>query len=354
MLELRAYEGDAATLSAFCRNEWRRHLEGLDLCPQWDERFFEWQLTAPELGARDYLVAAYDGATLAGVLLAAPCHARIAATTVAATTASWLTVSHAYLGHGIGAQLVDELMRRQLERGAQFCFGVITGGQDKPSAKFWRSYSRQRPGRLRQLATVGTWVRGLQPQVLTEAALDRRYLWLARALRWLGRPVAAVHRPDLRAYEPGDFVRCRDLVHDVVEGSDLAMSWPDALLARQLSHREFTRTIVHTGAQGATGLVNYYPLPFLAKREFTVAVIDFVVTERLDRAEAGALLDAASASMRDDGCALAVALRLPAFRASHMLAGGFLPLPADNIAVAVMSDPATPLPVPRRLFMPIR
>jgi GNAT superfamily N-acetyltransferase len=354
MLELRAFDGDAATLSAFCRTEWRRHLEGLDLCPQWDERFFDWQLTAPELGARDYLVAAYDGATLAGVLLAAPCDARVEGATVEATTASWLTVSQAYLGHGIGARLVDELMRRQLERGAQFCFGVITGGEGKPSAKFWRSYARQRPGRLRQLARVGTWVRGLQPQVLTDAALDRRHLWLARVLRWCGRPIAAVSRPDVRAYDPGDFARCRDLVHRVVDGSDLAMSWPDALLARQLSHRGFTRTIVLAGAGGATGLVNYYPLPFLARGELTVAVIDFVVTDGLDRAEARALLDAACASMRDDGCALAVALRLPAFRAAHMLAGGFLPLPADNVAVAVMSDPATPLQAPRRLFMPIR
>src|SRR5438128_177539 len=133
MTEIRTFDGNAAELAVFCERVWRGRLQGREQFPLWDEAFFEWQLLPDGGGDRDYLVAAYDCGRLVGVLLAEPFPLRLRDRVVQITTGSWLSVEREYRGRGVGLDLVDELMRRQRDRGAAFCLGFSIGGNRSAS-----------------------------------------------------------------------------------------------------------------------------------------------------------------------------------------------------------------------------
>jgi GNAT superfamily N-acetyltransferase len=119
MIEIRTYDGDAATLSRFSQEVWRASYEGRVTFPLWSAQYFDWQLLT-ESRSRDYLVAAYEGSKLIGTLLAEAFRFRLHGREVNGTTGSWLSVHPDYRRMGIGSKLFEEQRRRHLERDAPF------------------------------------------------------------------------------------------------------------------------------------------------------------------------------------------------------------------------------------------
>ncbi len=68
MIEIRTYDGEPAELAAFCTGVWRDRYRDKMAVPLWSGPFMEWELLSDEPGARDFLVAAYDGGRLIGAL----------------------------------------------------------------------------------------------------------------------------------------------------------------------------------------------------------------------------------------------------------------------------------------------
>ena len=75
------------------------------LVPHWSRDYFRWQLQIDDPCRRGHLIAAYQGSTLAGVVLHFPMQFAVGGDVFLASQASWLSVSPEFPGKGVGTAL---------------------------------------------------------------------------------------------------------------------------------------------------------------------------------------------------------------------------------------------------------
>lgn len=337
MVEVRTFDGDATAAAAFTQRVWSDRYRLKIPVIEWSAPYFEWQLLRDRPGARDFLVAAYDGSRLVGTLFAEAFPFQLRGTPIDATMGSWLSVDPEYRRHGIARKLADEQARRHRARGARFMLGYGVAGTDGP--RFWLSR-----GDTQALQAVGFWIRLLDQRRVAEWAPSLRDRLAARVLGpFAGGIPAAERSAGIRRFAARDLDACLELVRTVEQSADLGCRWTRERLAHQLTPGPLVRTWVAEREGVVRGLVNYYVISMTGRTTMPVAVIDLVAFGALPRQARRDLLDVALAAMAAEGAGLAMVLRLACFSGSDLRRAGFVPTLRDSRVLLTVRDPDLPV-----------
>ena len=335
-MEIRTYEGDGQDVVRLIEKVWQSNYGGKTWAPSWSLETLRWQILAPRNAeARDCLLAVYEGTRLTGCFFADLCNFSVRGEPVRGSLMSWFTVDPDAGAPMVAVQLVREMSRRHAALDAAFSIGYVMGKPNTPARRFWGRYAELHPRELRFLRRVGYWVRVLDPSAVSRAGLTRIERWGAPWLRfwqpgWPLRPSAA----SIRAFQTRDLPDCLRLVNYANRGIDLGLTWSEDRLLRHLAASNVSETLVCETPAGVNGFLNYQRMTFHGREPLDCALIDlFAGSSTL--AEASLLLRVALQRMRDAGLKAAVMLRTATCRAGPLLAGGFLPLPAQDHLVGL-------------------
>ena len=348
MIEIRTCESDISEVAQFTTGVWRETFAGKRLILSWDEAFFEWQVFNNVL-ARDYLLAAYDGARLVGTLFAEPFRLRLHDQEHDATMSSWLTINTEYRRSDLASMLVSEMRQRHLDREAAFQIGFGLIGTI--GSEFWRSipdcYAVTGLGYWCLLLDVNALRAGLFLSRLERPATSFLQVLQTRTPRVVGYE-------GIRPYRPTDLPRCLELANELGTGMDLAYVWNPTRLALQLDYKGLPRTIVCEREGRVEGLVNYYPIDCVGETTVKSAIIDLCIVNSLTRAEQKNLLRVCIAQMATEGIAFVLLLRLPCFPAWPLVKAGFIPLPDQFNVLCGWPRPGLNFDNVKKLYLHVR
>ena len=336
MIEIRTFEGDSGELAAFYASVWRQRYAGRFPVPIWPQRLFDWELFGDDLAAREYLVAAYDGGRLVGVLPAKPVGFQLHGRPVAGTWGSFFSVEPEYETRGVSLKLSLEQRRRHRDRGADIFMGFVYLGSSVAKGKeFWL---RQKSVRI--LSKVGMWARLIDHRAVSDFEFSSRDRWATRLLGWVQNPPRAPSDAQgIRAYHTDDLADCLRLARRVSASADFGYDWTAAALSRQLNYRDVARTLVAEAEGRVEGFVNYCLVDVEGRRNITTAIIDLMSIEGLSPGSQRNLLRGALAQMAAEGAHVALLLRIAGYPARPLVATGFIPQPAEYYYVAQAMGP---------------
>jgi GNAT superfamily N-acetyltransferase len=324
MIEIRTFAGDAEELAQFVNRVWRQSYAGRMLVPLWSAEFLRRDLFPEDHSARDFIVAAYDGAKLIGVHPVKPVNIRVHAEELPATWGSFLSVDPEYRRQGVAQQMRQQSVQRHRERGAVVNLGYLylrSTGSLGP--KFWL---RQPEGTMK-VCNLGMWVRAFDHTAVARFELYKIEAWGSRAFSLLQRaPRPPANGEGIRRYRPDDLAACMQLICQAGQAVSLAYLWDPASLGRQLQFGNLSDTIVLESEGHVAGLVNYTLLEVFGKCAMSVAVIDLLALGSLRPAERRRLLAAAMCEMVARGAQGAMMLRGSWYAGQTMLAAGFFPV----------------------------
>jgi GNAT superfamily N-acetyltransferase len=355
MLEIRTYEGDGGAVARLMRDVWTPDYRQSIPIALWDERLIEWQLLAEGGAGRDFLVAAYDGTRLAGVLFAEPSLFSLRGEEVRGTVGRFLTVHPDYRSKLVAFQLLQELRRRHLARSHRFCIGYSLGGLATPSGVFWAGMQRAMPGLTTNLGRIGYEVRLLDHSAVARWSQTWYERWGTRLLGLVqGVPTLRSGSDAVRRYVPDDLPACLRLARKALQRVELGYAWTSAQLGNQLQYKDVVRTWVAEEKGRVSGFINYYPLDCLANGVLRIGVIDLLAVDELKGRTARALLRTTLARMKAEGIQMALLLRLFSRPWKLLAAAGFAPLPTNHSLVCLRMDPSLELAGVRRYYIQYR
>jgi hypothetical protein len=331
MIEIRTFDGDVDELARFCTSSWRKRYSGRMPVPDWRSDFLEWELLGEDHAAREFLVAAYDGGRLVGALPARPARFQLRGRPVAGTWGSFFAVDDDYENQGVSLKLNLEQRRRHRDRGAQVFTGYVYLGSSASMGKeFWL---RQRSVKI--LGKVGLWARLFDHRAVSDFEFSTRDKWATRALGWFqGRPRPPRDASAIRPYRPADLNDCLQLVARLSHSADFGYEWNEAALARRLQYGDVPRTFVADVDGRVSGFLNYCHLDLMGRRTITAGVIDLLSIDGLSPAMQQNLLRTAMCRMAEEGCHLALLLRLAGYPTRPLLTAGFIAQPPEYYYVA--------------------
>ncbi|MCE9554507.1 MAG: GNAT family N-acetyltransferase [Planctomycetes bacterium] len=349
MVEIRTFEGDAAEMASFTTAMWRKSYGGKMPMPLWTPEFLQWELMAGGEHARDYLVAAYDGAKLIGFLPAKPQAYRVAGRDVSGTMGSYLSVDPEYRRQGIALQMHQEQQRRHRERGATINMGyVYLGAAVAQGKKFWL----KQPEGATIVAKIGLWTRLLDHKAVARFEISRVGDVCSRILgSWQPNPSPSGNTTGIRPYQASDLADCLRLVKPLSEENDFAYQWNETNLARQLQHNNVPKTLVLEQNGRVEGVISYCHLEMIGRQPLQVATIDLMAFGELSWRRQRDLVRAALRQMMADGIQLAVMLRIASSPSSVLFSSGFVPMPADYYYIGLVMEPGFPLTRAKRLHV---
>lgn len=343
MLPIENFRGTAGELAEFVNAVWEADYGGKMPFPRVTAEFFEWQFRLLTDRPSPYLLAAYDGAKPAAVLLGTDYPIRTAEGVQPGSLWSWLSIAPEYRGQKLAKALDRERVRRLREAGSRLIVSYrYFGSRHSLAERRDRSSEQDKFHR-----NVGLWVRVLDPMRFRGWLLSP----LERFLTTLARPLLRVPRYDnsktlVRRYEEGDLGDCLRLLNTSFESLPLAFQWDESTLAHQLVGSEIVETLVVESEGRVAGLVNYHLLPFQARTIENVGCIDLIAFGTLRTSARVRLLNAALARMRERGAVFAVKVRCGDTPRWPMMRARFLAMPADSHLV--LQWVGDPLSLPRK------
>jgi hypothetical protein len=331
MIEIRTFDGDVDELSRFCTSAWKKRYTGRMPVPDWRADFLEWELLGEDHAARQFLVAAYDGSRLVGVLPARPVRFHVRGRPVAGTWGSFFAVDDDYEKQGVSLKLNLEQRRRHRDHGAQVFTGYVYFGSAASMGKeFWL---RQRS--VKVLGKVGLWARLFDHRAVSDFEYSPRDKWATRALGWFqGPPRLPRDAGGVRPFRPADLGDCLRLANRLSQSADFGYEWDEATLSRRLCHENVPRTFVAESEGRVAGFLNYCHLGLMGRQTITAGVIDLLSIDELTRVMQQDLLRTALCQMAQDGCHLALLLRIAGYPTRPLLRAGFIPQPPEYYYVA--------------------
>lgn len=331
MIEVRTFDGTARELSDFCTGSWRKRYEGRMAVPLWSPEFLEWELLTDDHQNREFMVAAYDKTKLVGVLPARPARYHFEGRPVSGTWGSFFAVDPEYENEGVSLKLNLEQRRRHRQHGADVFMGFVYFGSSASMGKdFWL---KQRS--LKIVRKLGLWARIFNHRAVSDFEFSPRDKWFVRALGlFQGPPRAPRDTAGIRPFLPDDLSECLALARRQSAASEWGYDWSETSLLRHLSHRNVSRTLVAEVGGRVAGFVSWCHLDLLGRRQVKSAVIDVATIDELPRAQQKTLLRAALSVMRNEGCDMALMLRLAGQSLVMMHQVGFIAQPAEYYYVA--------------------
>lgn len=347
MIEIRTCESEIPEVARFTTDVWRQTFAGKRLTINWHEAYFDWQLFNDFI-ERDYLLAAYDGSTLAGTLFAEPFRLRLHDREHDASMSSWLTVAPEYRRHDVGTKLVAEMRRRHLDRQAAFQIGFGLIGTIGP--EFWRSMPD-----VFSVRTLGFWCSLLDVGALRSSLFLSRFARSAMSLlRVLEKRPRHIAHEGIRPYCSADLPRCLVLANELGKGIDLAYVWNERRLALQLDYKNVPRTLVYERNGRVEGFINYYPIECLGETILKASMIDLFAFGSMSVSEQKKLLQASIAQMATEGTAMALLLRIPCYPTAALLSLGFIPLPNEFSVLCGWPQPGLNFEQVKSLYLHVR
>lgn len=346
MIEIRTYDGDPAELAAFCTGVWRDRYRDKMAVPLWSGPFMEWELFSDEPGARDFLVAAYDGGRLVGALPSKPVRLHWRGQPLSGSFGSFFAVDPAYEKQAVSLKMVLEQRRRHRDRAAPLFTGyLIRGDSAALGQQFWL--------RLREMHVVGKtglWVRMINHRVMSEFLYHPFERRAARVLGWFQRrPRPLIHPGRIRPYREADLADCLRLANELSRAAEFGLVWDETTLGRQLSYKSFPRTLVAEHRGHVAGFVNYFRQAYLGRGEMLAGVIDLLSVSELSPAGRRRLLRAALSQMAADGCHAALFLQVAGQPGLLLTRAGFVPETPQYDYVIQSMTPDAPTIKTRRL-----
>jgi hypothetical protein len=346
MIEIRTFDGTPEELAAFCTGHWRERYGGKMAIPLWGAPLLDWMFFSEDPGARDLLVAAYDGTRLVGTLPQKAVPYQLHGQPILGSYGSFFTIDPAYENQGISLKMVLEQRRRHRELKAPLTAGYLIRGESVSMGhQFWL--------RLRDVHVVmraGLWIRLINHRVMSEFLFHPFEKYGARAYGWIqGPPKPVSPSNDIRPYRETDLADCLRLANGVSRSAEFGLVWDERTLGRQLSHQGFPRTIVAEHNGRVAGFVNYFLQEYLGRREMLAGVIDLLSVSELPFDKQKRLFRTALSQMVADGCHTTLFLRVaghPVYLLSRL---GFIPEAPHYDYVIQSMAPDAPLVKTRRL-----
>jgi GNAT superfamily N-acetyltransferase len=348
MIEIRTFDGEPAELSSFCTGTWRDRYLGKMPMADWAPPFVEWELFSWGPSSREFLVAAYDGTRLVGALPARRARYQLRGQRIDGTQGSFFGVDPDYESQGVSLKLLLEQRRRQREQGLSLFMGyLITGAHESMGTKFWLKLQS-----THLISRAGLWARLIDHRAVADFLFSRRDGWGARILGlFQGPPKPPRHATGIRPYGAADLPDALRIVEKTSARAEFGLVWDESSLARQLCFQGFPRTLIAEQDGKAAGLVNWFYLDLLGRRQVRAAVIDLICLDELPRKRGVDLLKAALCTMADDGCQMALSLRTPIEPRRQLLAAGFMPQLPEYTYMAQRTTPDAPVFETRRLHV---
>jgi len=340
MIEIRTYDGDPEELAVFCTNVWRTRYQGQMPVWLWTGPFLEWDLFSDQPGARDFLVAAYDGTRLVGAHPAKPVQFHWRGEKVFGTAGAYFSVDPEYQSQSVSLKLVLEQRRRHRERDALYDMGyLIMGAQAAMGKDFWLRLKT-----MQVVSKLSVWTRMIDHRALTEFSISARDRWGSKLMGLMqGRPKPPADPSSIRPYRDADLHDCLELSRELSQAADFGIVWDDVSLARQLAFPNVPRTLVFEREGRVRGFVNFSKQPFWGRRQILVGMIDLLCVQQLNARQTRDLLRAALVEIAEAGCHVATLLGGRGVPIGSLLRTGFIEeLPADYLYVAQAMTPDAP------------
>lgn len=144
----------------------------------------------------------------------------------------------------------------------------------------------------------------------------------------------------VRQVTAGDIEGCVALLRRANAGATLAVDWDADSLRQHLLGGSVARGLVACRGEEVSGLVSYHVLPYLARSERPLAVIDLLVVDELSWRQRVRFLKECLGHMQREGAIMAVKMGLGDLPVATMLEVGFIPRSRDSLQVLRWLTPA--------------
>jgi ribosomal protein S18 acetylase RimI-like enzyme len=328
VIEIRTFAGTPQELHEFVVSVWKESYDGQMAFPQWTAEYLDWQLDLGPGSSRDFVIAAYDGGRITGVLLACPFDFQTNAGVRGGILSSWLSIDPSFRGQGLVGRLKAEQARRLTERGGGLVFAYRYIGS---------RHSLSKPPTDADMQTgewstrkVGFWVRVLDARRAIAWYVDRANRVMTRlGSPFLLAPSAPKSSAVIRDYEPQDLPACLELVTSANAGRAFSIKWNTENLSRHC-RGGFGRCLVAERDGQVRGFVTFHVLPFQGRTVEPVGIIDVIAIDQLSGRERRAMIGSVLRRIAADGGILALRHWTGDAPVGAMLISGFIPLPRDS------------------------
>ena len=329
-IRVNAFGGTTNELSEFVVSTWLASYEGHMIVPQWTSQYFDWMFpTSAEPGIqRCFLVAAWDGNRLIGVVVAMPYDIQVHGETIPGTQASWLSVLPEYRRHGVARKMTDHLTEVERNAGRDFRIGYMyLGFKESLGPKFW--LRRERKTHFSRKLFL--WLRIFNPRIVGR--------WRTNTIEKFGlrllpsafcRPGPVNPRITVRPYVPGDLAACIELANEQSTQVDLGLRWSNETLGKHLYFPGMAYTFVLERSGSIVGFLNFHVLALLLLGTAQAAIIDLLICRRLTHEEIRTMINHCLRSMESMGCDLVLMREFAKQPTTSLLRIGFVPQLTDS------------------------
>lgn len=339
MIRVETYQGTPEELAEFVGSVWAASYAGKMIFPKWTADYFRWQFRWKDKQAPDYLLAAYDGDRLAGVLLGTDFAFRTKTDVLPGAQWSWLSIHHDYRGRGITKALDNERIRRHQTSHAPLSVSFRFFGSKHSQAEQLREDSPTK----RFHGKIGNWARVLDAERFARWSYSRLEGMAARCIVPLAPRVRGIATGEgIREYASRDLDACLALVRQSQSKASLWIDWTRDQLAHQLGGSPVSQTLVLQENGSLEGLINFHILSMQSRTVEKVAIIDLMVFGKVSIARQTQLLRAVLSRLADQQVILIVKPRLGETPLWPLMRLWFAPQPDSSYLV--LQSAGEPLP----------
>jgi hypothetical protein len=331
-VEIRSYCGDFEDVAELMRRVWIPEYQGRIWVPIPDPEYLRWRFGP---ASNSVCSAAYDGGKLVGTIFSAPSPLRIAGAVHPASLSSVFTVDPEYRRFAL--PLVQDLRRRNEERGIEIATGMVLGDTTSPSYRFWTKYAETFPENFRFLFRGSYLAKFLSPRVMAQSGIRA---WERIASRASGPLLGAIpygRHQNVRPYRAGDLERCVEVLDKAQADVEFALVWPREDLSYMMANPT-SGTLVFERQNRVMGLAHYHLLMMQGRDPVLAALLDLWADDGLDGKDRRRFVAHLCHHLRDAGVHALVAPRCAMTPQSALLANLFVPV-SDDFYIGVHMIP---------------
>ncbi len=324
--EVRPLDLPPEAIARYISEVYDTYPHGKSFVPRWQGPFLKHIIFDHPDFTPDHALGAYDGSTLAGLIMAQPYRVHLGSETHKAVYGSWLAVKPGP-GSGMAALgLIGALKERHHAQGARLMVGVAYRSGKGVGLDFWEGLARSFPGDISEFRDLPFWARVLDGEALARAVKDPLLKMGAQAarLRPVPRPQADARLRDFRI-EDGE--SCRAIFRDLEVSMRTAPTDWELCSAAHLNAGP--GTLVADRGQGVEAVCMYHILPMTDAAPLKVGMIDHILDASPGAMFRSALIGNAIWRLKQAGASLALVPRKPGLPAAPMAMAGFVPYSAE-------------------------